>query len=57
VIVPDNAPIVTFAPADRTALTTGANVIVFSQRNADGSVAAAVLGRRARHAEVDSTMS
>jgi hypothetical protein len=41
VIVPDNAPIVTFAPADRTALTTGANVIVFSQRNADGSVVAA----------------
>jgi hypothetical protein len=41
VIVPDNAPVVTFAPADRTALTTGANVIVFSQRNADGSVVAA----------------
>jgi len=39
VFVPASAPIVTFAPADRSALVPGAHVVIFSARKAsDGSL-------------------
>ncbi len=41
VFVPDDVPFVSYAPADRSALTPGANVIVSGTRAADGSVTAA----------------
>jgi hypothetical protein len=41
VIVPDDVPFVTYVPADRTALTAGANVIINGTRAADGTVTAA----------------
>jgi len=40
VVVPEGAPIVTFVPADRTALVTGAHVLVGAQRQADGTLTA-----------------
>jgi hypothetical protein len=40
VVVPDDVPIVTYEPADRTALTTGANVLINGTRSTDGTVTA-----------------
>lgn len=40
VIVPAGAPIVTFAPADRSALQPGAHVFITARREADGSLSA-----------------
>jgi hypothetical protein len=40
VVVPDDVPIVTYARADRTALTVGANVLINGTRAADGTVTA-----------------
>jgi hypothetical protein len=40
VLVPDNVPVVTYEPADLSALTPGANVLVNGTHNADGSVVA-----------------
>jgi hypothetical protein len=40
VFVPDGVPFVSYAPADRSALTPGANVIVTATRAADGTVTA-----------------
>lgn len=40
VFVPDGAPVVTYEPATRTALTPGANVIVNGTQAADGTVTA-----------------
>ena len=36
--VPDDVPFVTYEPADRTALTVGAHVLVNGTRVADGAV-------------------
>ena len=44
VMIPNDVPIVTYEPADRTALTPGANVIVNGTRGADGMVTAASVG-------------
>jgi hypothetical protein len=41
VVVPDDVPIVTYEPADRAALTPGANVLINGTRAPDGSVTAA----------------
>jgi hypothetical protein len=41
VVVPDGVPVVTYEPADRTALTVGANVLLNGTRAADGTVTAA----------------
>jgi hypothetical protein len=41
VVVPDNVPIVTYEPTDRTALTLGANVLINGSRAEDGTVTAA----------------
>ena len=38
VLVPDDVPFVTYEPADRTALTVGAHVLVNGTRVADGAV-------------------
>jgi hypothetical protein len=40
VFIPDNVPIVTYEPADRSALTASANVLVNGTRAADGTVTA-----------------
>jgi Domain of unknown function (DUF5666) len=40
VLVPDNVPVVTYEPADLSALTPGANVLVNGTHTADGSVVA-----------------
>jgi hypothetical protein len=40
VVVPDDVPIVTYEPADRAALTPGANVLINGTRAADGTVTA-----------------
>ena len=40
VVIPDDVPIVTYEPADRSALTPGANVLVNGTRAADGTVTA-----------------
>lgn len=40
VVVPDDVPVVTYEPADRTASTAGAHVLVNAVRAADGSVVA-----------------
>lgn len=40
VFVPDGVPFVSYAPADRSALTPGANVLVMATRAPDGSVTA-----------------
>ena len=40
VVVPENAPIVTFAPADRAALVPGAHVLVGAQHQADDTYTA-----------------
>ncbi len=40
VLVPNDVPIVTYEPADRTALTPGANVLINGARAADGTVTA-----------------
>jgi hypothetical protein len=41
VVVPNEVPIVTYEPTDRTALTAGANVLINGSRAADGTVTAA----------------
>jgi hypothetical protein len=41
VVVPDDVPVVTYEPADRAALTVGANVLINGTRAADGTVTAA----------------
>jgi hypothetical protein len=41
VVVPDDVPVVTYEPADRTALIVGANVLINGNRAADGTVTAA----------------
>jgi hypothetical protein len=41
VVVPENAVIVSFTPAERSALKPGASIFMVSQRQADGSLAAA----------------
>ena len=41
VVVPDDVPVVTYEPADRTALTVGANVLINGTRAVDGTVTAA----------------
>jgi uncharacterized protein Veg len=41
VVVPNDVPIVTYEPTDRTALTPGANVLINGTRAADGTVTAA----------------
>ena len=41
VVVPDDVPFVSYAPADRSALTPGANVIVSGTTAADGTINAA----------------
>jgi hypothetical protein len=40
VVVPDDVPIVTYQPADRSALTVGAIVLVNGTRDSDGTVTA-----------------
>jgi hypothetical protein len=40
VFVPDDVPFVSYAPADRSALSPGANIIVNGKRAADGTVTA-----------------
>ena len=40
VVVPDDVPIVTYEPADRGALTDGANVLINGMRTPDGTVTA-----------------
>ncbi|HEX3349744.1 MAG TPA: DUF5666 domain-containing protein [Acetobacteraceae bacterium] len=40
VVVPDDVPIVTYEPADKAALTPGANVLINGTRAADGTVTA-----------------
>jgi uncharacterized protein Veg len=40
VVVPDDVPVVTYKPADRTALTADANVLINSTRGSDGAVTA-----------------
>jgi hypothetical protein len=40
VFVPDGVPFVSYAPADRSALTPGANVLIFARRAPDGTVTA-----------------
>jgi len=37
IFVPENAPVVTYQPADRHALTKGAHIIAFANDNPDGS--------------------
>lgn len=44
VFVPDGVPFITYAPADRSALTPGAHVIVLGLRAADGTVTARNVG-------------
>ena len=41
VVVPADVPVVTYEPADRAALTAGANVLINGTRAADGTVTAA----------------
>jgi len=40
VLVPDDVPVVTYEPADRTAFAAGAHVLVNGVRTADGSIVA-----------------
>lgn len=44
VFVPPKAPVITYAPATRAALTKGAHVIVTALHNADGTLTAANVG-------------
>jgi hypothetical protein len=41
VFVPANAPVVAYVPADRAAITPGANVMLFAVKKDDGSLSAA----------------
>ena len=41
VLIPDDVPIVAFEPTDRSALKSGAKVVINGQRSADGTVTAA----------------
>jgi hypothetical protein len=41
ILIPDDVPVVSFEPTDRSALKAGAKVIVSGQRAADGTVTAA----------------
>lgn len=43
VLVPDDVPFVTYVPADRSALTVGAHVLINGTRAADGAVTAAAV--------------
>jgi hypothetical protein len=40
IVVPPNAPVVTFAPAERSDLKPGAKVMLGATRNAEGKLAA-----------------
>ena len=44
VFVPEKAPIITYAPATKTALTKGAHVIVTATKDADGNLTATSVG-------------
>jgi hypothetical protein len=44
VFVPEKAPVITYAPATKTALTKGAHVIVFAVQGADGTMTATRVG-------------
>jgi hypothetical protein len=44
VFVPAKAPVITYAPATKTALKKGAHVIVFATQDADGSMTATRVG-------------
>jgi hypothetical protein len=41
VLIPDDVPVISYEPTDRTALKPGAKVIINGQRSADGAVTAA----------------
>ena len=41
VLIPDDVPVISYEPTDRTALKAGAKVIINGQRSADGTVTAA----------------
>lgn len=43
VLIPDDVPVVSFEPTDRSALKVGAKVVVNGQRGADGTVTAAAV--------------
>lgn len=43
IVVPDDVPVVTFEPADRSLLVPGAVVVVFARRAEDGSLGAAAV--------------
>ena len=43
IAVPDDVPVVTFEPADRSLLVPGAAVVVFARRAEDGSLSAAAV--------------
>jgi hypothetical protein len=40
IVIPDQAPIVSFQPADRDAITAGAHVLISGSRDAEGAVTA-----------------
>jgi hypothetical protein len=40
IFVPDGVPFVSYAPADRSALTPGSNVLLIATRTPDGTVTA-----------------
>jgi hypothetical protein len=40
ILVPPGAPVVTISPGDRTLLVTGAHIIAFTQKAADGTATA-----------------
>ena len=43
VLIPDDVPVVSFEPTDRSALKAGAKVVVNGQRSADGTLTAAAV--------------
>lgn len=43
VLIPDDVPVVSFEPTDRSALKAGAKVIINGQRSADGTLTAAAV--------------
>ena len=44
VFVPEKAPIITYAPGTKTALTRGSHVIVTATKNSDGALTATSVG-------------
>lgn len=40
VVIPDDVPVVSIVPGDRTLLVPGAKVVLFARKNADGSLSA-----------------